>query len=75
MYTFAAEKPTKPYNVLEKSIDFKNENGRTVTVNGKDTEMLKKADLGVFAVSLKVVCQLAHIFVCLVGIEDIAIFV
>ncbi|KAJ7536515.1 hypothetical protein O6H91_12G072600 [Diphasiastrum complanatum] len=43
----------RPYNLLKKHRGFRNKNGWTIAVDGKEYRPLKKADAGVFAVSLK----------------------
>ncbi|EFJ09997.1 hypothetical protein SELMODRAFT_129041 [Selaginella moellendorffii] len=49
----------KPFNLLKKAPDFKNENGWTIAVHGAEFSPLKEADVGVFAVSLKPGAMLA----------------
>eukprot|EP00249_Psilotum_nudum_P014295 c24755_g1_i1 orf=186-1511(-) len=48
-----AHHPPKPINIAKKSPDYKNNNGRTVILTENDSDMLRKAGVGVFAVSLK----------------------
>ncbi|EFJ36753.1 hypothetical protein SELMODRAFT_22406, partial [Selaginella moellendorffii] len=51
--------PAKPFNLFKKKPDFENDNGRAITVDGRQYAPLRNASVGVFGVSLKPAAILA----------------
>lgn len=62
MYLLGASGASKPFNLLKKKADFKNDNGWSSTVDRKAFSDLKQTDLGMFAVNLKAVCICVNTF-------------